>query len=110
MLLRTLVAEHLGCEPDDVPEDPHELFDAMVACADALDEWYDGGSPDKQSGIRGRLKGRLPHRVAPVPRRGRPISRVTPSVASGSGSSAERAARRPASGRRAGCAGWRRPS
>ena len=31
VLLRTLVAEHLGCEPDDVPEDPHELFDAMVA-------------------------------------------------------------------------------
>ena len=45
VLLRTLVAEHLGCEPDDVPEDPHELFDAMVACADALDEWYAGGAP-----------------------------------------------------------------
>jgi phosphatidylserine/phosphatidylglycerophosphate/cardiolipin synthase-like enzyme len=68
VLLRTLVAEHLGCEPDDVPEDPHELFDAMVACADALDEWYDGGSHDKQSGIRGRLGRRLPHRIAPVPR------------------------------------------
>lgn len=68
VLLRTLVAEHLGCEPDDVPEDPHELFDAMVACADALDEWYDGGAHDERSGIRGRLAGRLPHRVAPVPR------------------------------------------
>ena len=55
MLLRTLVAEHLGCDPDDVPEDPHELFDAMVACADALDEWYAGGAPDEKSGIRGRL-------------------------------------------------------
>ena len=31
VLLRTLVAEHLGCHPDEVPEDPHELFDAMVA-------------------------------------------------------------------------------
>lgn len=68
VLLRTLVAEHLGCEPDDVPEDPHELFDAMVACADALDEWYDGGAPDEQSGIRGRLRNRMPHRIAPVPR------------------------------------------
>jgi phosphatidylserine/phosphatidylglycerophosphate/cardiolipin synthase-like enzyme len=68
VLLRTLVVEHLGCEPDDVPEDPHELFDAMVACADALDEWYDGGSPDKQSGIRGRLRNRVPHRVVPIPR------------------------------------------
>jgi phosphatidylserine/phosphatidylglycerophosphate/cardiolipin synthase-like enzyme len=68
VLLRTLVAEHLGCEPDEVPEDPHDLFDAMVASADALDEFYEGGSPDPQSGIRGRLRGRLPHRVAPVPR------------------------------------------
>jgi phosphatidylserine/phosphatidylglycerophosphate/cardiolipin synthase-like enzyme len=68
VLLRTLVAEHLGCEPDDVPEDPHELFDAMVACADALDEWYDGGSPDAQSGIRGRLRSWVPHRMVPIPR------------------------------------------
>ena len=68
VLLRTLVAEHLGCDPDDVPEDPHELFDAMVACADALDEWYAGGAPDKKSGIRGLLTGRVPHRIAPVPR------------------------------------------
>ena len=49
VLLRTLVAEHLGCEPDDVPEDPHELFDAMVACADALDEWYDGAPPTSRA-------------------------------------------------------------
>jgi phosphatidylserine/phosphatidylglycerophosphate/cardiolipin synthase-like enzyme len=68
VLLRTLVAEHLGCGTDDVPEDPRELFDAMVACADALDEWYDGGSPDKQSGIRGRLQRRVPHRIVPIPR------------------------------------------
>ncbi|PUA82642.1 phospholipase D family protein [Nocardioides currus] len=68
VLLRTLVAEHLGCEPDDVPEDPHELFDAMVACADALDEWYAGGAPDRLTGIRGLLHGHRPHRVAPVPR------------------------------------------
>ena len=68
VLLRTLVAEHLGCDAADVPEDPHELFDAMVACANALDEWYAGGAPDKKSGIRGVLTGRLPHRIAPVPR------------------------------------------
>lgn len=68
VLLRTLAAEHLGCEPDDVPEDPHELFDAMVACADALDQFYEGGRPDKQSGIRGRLGGRVPHRPVPIPR------------------------------------------
>jgi phosphatidylserine/phosphatidylglycerophosphate/cardiolipin synthase-like enzyme len=68
VLLRTLVAEHLGCEPDDVPEDPHELFDAMVACADALDEWYAGRAPDQGGGIRGVLARRLPHRPAPVPR------------------------------------------
>jgi phosphatidylserine/phosphatidylglycerophosphate/cardiolipin synthase-like enzyme len=67
VLLRTLVAEHLGCDTDDVPEDPHELFDAMVACADALDDWYAGGAPDKKSGIRGLLTGRVPHRIAPVP-------------------------------------------
>lgn len=68
VLLRTLVAEHLGCEPDDVPEDPHELFDAMVASADALDRWYDGGSHDRKRGIRGMLKGRVPHRILPIPR------------------------------------------
>ena len=68
VLLRTLVAEHLECDAADVPEDPHELFDAMVACADRLDQWYAGGTPDKTSGIRGMLAGRVPHRIAPVPR------------------------------------------
>ncbi|MGB0101411.1 MAG: phospholipase D family protein [Nocardioides sp.] len=68
MLLRTLVAEHLGCGIEEVPEDPHELFDAMVASADALDEWYAGGAHDEQSGIRGVLSGWVPHRFAPVPR------------------------------------------
>ena len=78
VLLRTLVAEHLGCDADDVPEDPHELFDAMVACADALDEWYAGGVPDKQSGIRGCWlgPGAAPHRSCPhVGGRARPRSR-----------------------------------
>ena len=73
VLLRTLVAEHLGCDAADVPEDPHELFDAMVACADALDEWYAGGAPEKRSGIRGVLTGRVPRRIAPVPRSVSPV-------------------------------------
>jgi phosphatidylserine/phosphatidylglycerophosphate/cardiolipin synthase-like enzyme len=63
VLLRTLVAEHLGCEPEEVPEDPHELFDAMVACADALDAWYEGGAPDPRSGVRGRISSRLQPRL-----------------------------------------------
>ncbi|MBA2956447.1 phospholipase [Nocardioides sp. CGMCC 1.13656] len=70
VLLRTLVAEHLGCSPDEVPEDPHELFDTMVASADALDEWYAGGVRvrvrDRRTGVRGRLSGRIPRR-RPVP-------------------------------------------
>jgi phosphatidylserine/phosphatidylglycerophosphate/cardiolipin synthase-like enzyme len=68
VLLRTLVAEHLGCEPDEVPEDPHELFDAMVASAEALDAWYDGNGRDRQTGVRGLLAGRTPGRPVAVPR------------------------------------------
>jgi phosphatidylserine/phosphatidylglycerophosphate/cardiolipin synthase-like enzyme len=67
VLLRTLVSEHLGCTPDEVPEDPHELFDAMVSSADALDAWYDGDGRDRQTGVRGVLAGRLPRRPVPVP-------------------------------------------
>ncbi|WP_308196286.1 phospholipase D family protein [Nocardioides bruguierae] len=62
VLLRTLVAEHLGCEAEAVPSDPHELFDAMVACADALDEWFAGGAdpePEPESGVRGRVVRRV---------------------------------------------------
>lgn len=66
-LLRSLAAEHLGCHPDEVPEDPHDLFDAMVACADALDSWYSGFVRDRQTGVRGLFDGRLPRRPAPVP-------------------------------------------
>lgn len=58
VLLRTLVAEHLGCDPDAVPEDPVELFDAMVAAADALDRWYAGGL-DRGHGVRGLLSTRV---------------------------------------------------
>jgi len=88
-LLRTLVAEHLDCAPEHVPEDPHALFDAMTRCADDLDAWFAGGGaprPDDLSGVRGptrprdhddraeglrdRLVAQVPHR-APVPGRAR---------------------------------------
>ncbi|MEZ5092869.1 phospholipase D family protein [Nocardioides sp.] len=58
VLLRSLVSEHLGCRPDEVPEDPVELFDAMVACADALDDWY-AGARDDRHGVRGLVSPRL---------------------------------------------------
>ncbi|WP_162249820.1 MULTISPECIES: phospholipase D family protein [unclassified Nocardioides] len=67
VLLRTLVAEHLGCDEADVPEDPHDLFDAMTSCADALDDWYGDGDPDRRTGVRGRLADKRPRRPVPVP-------------------------------------------
>ena len=51
VLRRLLVAEHLGCSPDEVPDDPVALFDAMVASAADLDEWLDGAT-----GRRSRLR------------------------------------------------------
>ncbi|TIC79768.1 phospholipase [Nocardioides sp. GY 10113] len=75
VLLRTLVAEHLGCHPDEVPEDPHDLFDAMVSCADALDAWYDGAGRDQLTGVRGVISAKRPSRPVPVPRS---VSRVLP--------------------------------
>jgi phosphatidylserine/phosphatidylglycerophosphate/cardiolipin synthase-like enzyme len=46
---RELVAEHLGVEPDQVPDDPDQVWDLMAAAATALDEWYAAGH-----GPRGR--------------------------------------------------------
>lgn len=68
VLLRTLVAEHLGCTPAEVPEDPHELFDAMVDAATALDEWYAADQEPHRGGVRGFLADHRPHRPVPVPR------------------------------------------
>jgi phosphatidylserine/phosphatidylglycerophosphate/cardiolipin synthase-like enzyme len=51
-LRRLLVAEHLGCSPDEVQDDPDALFDTMVASADALDTWFarlSGGSRHRLS-------------------------------------------------------------
>ncbi len=56
---RELVAEHLGIEPDDVPDDPDAVWDLMAAAADALDAWYAGGQ-----GPRGRRH--LPRPRAPL--------------------------------------------
>ena len=51
-LRRLLCAEHLGIEEDDVPDDPHELFDLLVDSATALDKWYAAGAGDQPRGIR----------------------------------------------------------
>jgi phosphatidylserine/phosphatidylglycerophosphate/cardiolipin synthase-like enzyme len=58
-LRRELVAEHLGIEPDDVPDDPDAVWDLMASAADALDAWYAGGA-----GPRGRRH--LPRLKAPL--------------------------------------------
>ena len=56
---RELVAEHLGIEPQDVPDAPDEVWDLMAAAADALDAWYAAGA-----GPRGRRH--LPRPKAPM--------------------------------------------
>ena len=55
---RELVAEHLGIEPDAVPDDPDEIWDLMAAAADALDEWYAAGhGPRGRRHVPSRPKG-----------------------------------------------------
>ena len=58
-LRRELVGEHVGLDPDDVPDDHDELWDLMAARATALDEWYAAGS-----GPRGRRH--VPRPSAPL--------------------------------------------
>jgi phosphatidylserine/phosphatidylglycerophosphate/cardiolipin synthase-like enzyme len=58
-LRRELVAEHLGVSPEDVPDDPDEVWDLMASAATALDDWYAGGSAP-----RGRRH--LPRPKAPL--------------------------------------------
>ena len=43
-LRRELVGEHVGLDPDDVPDDHDALWDLMASRATALDEWYAAGS------------------------------------------------------------------
>lgn len=61
-----LVAEHLGCAPEDLPTDPHDLFDTMVAAARTLDAWYATGASAERHGLRS-----LPARAAAHTRRRR---------------------------------------
>lgn len=58
-LRRELVAEHLGIEQDDVPDDPDELWELMAQCADRLDTYYAAGH-----GPRGRRH--VPRPKAPL--------------------------------------------
>ena len=58
-LRRELVAEHLGVSPEDVPDDPDEVWDLMASAATALDDWYAGGAAP-----RGRRH--LPRPKAPL--------------------------------------------
>ena len=58
-LRRELVAEHLGVSPEDVPDDPDEVWDRMASAATALDDWYAGGAAP-----RGRRH--LPRPKAPL--------------------------------------------
>jgi hypothetical protein len=70
-LRRLLVAEHLGCSADEVPDDPDALFDTMVASADALDRWFAAFSPgprhpllERSSRVAERTRRRHGHRSA----------------------------------------------
>lgn len=58
-LRRELVAEHLGVDESEVPDDADALWDAMAASADTLDAWYAAGEPP-----RGRRH--LPRLSAPL--------------------------------------------
>lgn len=42
-LRRRLAAEHLGCDPDEVPDGPAELFAAYADAAGRLDAWHAAG-------------------------------------------------------------------
>ncbi len=46
-LRRQLVGEHLDLDPEEVPDDPEQVWDLMGAAADALDSWYGEGGPDR---------------------------------------------------------------
>ena len=99
VLLRTLVAEHLGCSPDEVPEDPHELFDAMVSCAAALDDWYAGDRRDRRTGVRGMVADKLPRQTgagAAIGERAGPRSAAAPAARPGTGCQLRQGDPRPA--------------
>jgi phosphatidylserine/phosphatidylglycerophosphate/cardiolipin synthase-like enzyme len=66
-LRRRLCAEHLGIAEDEVPDDPHELFDLMRASATALDEWYAASALPDPSGV-GRVVAKVHARHRRLPR------------------------------------------
>ena len=73
-LRRELVGEHVGLDPDDVPDDPEQVWDLMAETADALDAYYGDSGPD-----RGRVhvpRPRAPMRGTAVRwrRRGKPAA------------------------------------
>ena len=51
-LRRLLCAEHLGVSAEDVPDDPDDLFAALGAAADDLDEWYASSAAARARGLR----------------------------------------------------------
>ena len=51
-LRRALSAEHLGVGEEDVPDDPDELFEALLACADDLDAWFAAGADEAPGRLR----------------------------------------------------------
>lgn len=52
VLLRELVAEHVGLAADELPTDLHEIFDLMVESARELDDWYAGLEAGPRTGWR----------------------------------------------------------
>lgn len=65
-LRRTLCAEHLGVAEDEVPDDPNELFEALVASAARLDAWYAAGAGEAGGRLaRVRRAARVPRRMSP---------------------------------------------
>ena len=58
-LRRELVGEHVGLDPDEVPDDHDAVWDLMASTATALDEWYAAGS-------RPRGRRHVPRPKAPI--------------------------------------------
>ncbi|MBM6404525.1 phospholipase [Phycicoccus sp. CSK15P-2] len=46
-LRRELVAEHVGLDPAEVPDDPDAVWDLMASTADALDAYYGDSGPSR---------------------------------------------------------------
>ena len=66
---RELVGEHVGLPPEQVPDDPDEVWDLMAARAAALDAWYADGSALRRGR---RIPLHTPRRDGPARWRRRP--------------------------------------